>query len=74
MIRMCDTMQTWKWGGVGLGWRGGGEENERERERTPARQAARSAVLLGVQPSKPPAAVRGEGGDRHLAPSPLGER
>lgn len=25
MIRMCDTMQTWKWGGFGLGWRVGGE-------------------------------------------------
>lgn len=25
MIRMCDTMQTWKWGGFGLGWRGGEE-------------------------------------------------
>lgn len=59
MIRMCDTMQTWKWGGFGLGWQRGGGGGKRLR--TPARQAARSAVPLGAQPSKPPC-VFGEGG------------
>lgn len=63
-------MQTWKWGGFGLGWSGGWGGGKKER--TPPGQAVRSAVPLGVQPSKPPC-IR-EGGDRHLAPSPLGER
>lgn len=39
-------MQTWKWGGFGLGWSGG------KRKRADSRQPG-SAVLLGVQPSKP---------------------
>lgn len=69
MIRMCDTMQTWKWGGFGLGWRvgRGGEKGESEDSLHPG-WALCGAALEAALP-------RGRGGtDRHLAPSPFGER
>lgn len=61
MIRMCDTMQTWKWGGFGLGWRRWGEREDSRQTGSALRCRGCAALEAAL--------CRGH---RRLAPSPLG--
>lgn len=57
MIRMCDTMQTWKWGGFGLGWRRWGERRglppDRQRSAVPRVCSPRSRPVSGAPAPHP---------------------
>lgn len=80
MIRMCDTTQTWKWGGFGpgrVGGEGGGERRRGLRQTDavpPAAQPSEPRVggdRRGVEPSR--RGATGGGGDGGTAaPAPPG--